>query len=330
MAAEPELAVLAAVEASLDGMLSLPVGARVLVAWSGGPDSTALAWACTVLARSGRLSSRAAHVDHGLRKESAREAEIVLRRAEELHLPCALLRPPVAPGPGAQARARRARYASLHAAARRTGSALVLTAHPRDDQEETVLMRLLRGAGVRGLRGILPRTREGLGRPLLEVRHATLEAALRNTGLASLEDPSNADRRFLRVRVRRELLPHLERRAPGVRDRLFALGEAARDLWQEAEPLLEGIHRGRALPCARLLALPAFCRGPALECWLGTGLSTPHVDGLVALARATPGTPARRSAPGAHTVHRIGGYLVAGPRSGPPDLDSAFAGVAPP
>ena len=327
--AEPEQALLAAVEASFDGILALPKGARVLVAWSGGPDSTALAWACATLAESGRCRCRTAHVDHGLRQESAKEAETVLERASELDLPCTLLRPPIASGPGAQARSRAARYAALHAEARRTGSVLVLTAHTRDDQVETVLMRLLRGAGARGLRGILALTREGLGRPLLEIPRSTVEAAIGSLGLAHLQDPSNADRRFLRVRVRHDLLPRLERCSPGVGDRLSALAEAAHRLWRDAEPLLDGIHPGRALPISRLLGLPPFCQGPALERWLETSLTTPHVEGLVALARALPGTPPRRSAPGAHTVHRVGGYLVAGPRKGPPDLDKAFGGVTP-
>jgi tRNA(Ile)-lysidine synthase len=318
-----------AVEASLFERLALPHGAHVLVAWSGGPDSSALAWACASLERAGRLRCFAAHVDHGLRKESVDEAETVLRRAAALELPCALLRPPLAKGPGAQARARAARYAALHAEARRTGSALVLTAHTRDDQAETVLMRLLRGAGVRGLRGILPVTIEGLGRPLLEVSRETVTAALESLGLPSIEDPSNKDRRFLRVRVRHELLPNLERSSPGATRRLVALADGARRLWREAEPLIEGIHPGRALPRSRLLNLPAFCHGPALERWLGSSLSTPHIEGLARLARGAPGSPSRRSAPGAHTVHRIGGYLVAGPREGPPDLERAFAGVAP-
>ena len=181
---------------------------RVGLAVSGGPDSLAL----LLLARDA-LPNRfeVATVDHGLRPEAAAEANLVAVLCGKLGIAHATLRPAVATTGNLQANARAARYAALGDWAKARGLAAIVTAHHLDDQAETLLMRLNRGAGVRGLAGMrgaasvpghpaLP-----LLRPLLGWRKAELEAIVAEAGIESARDPSNADPRFERVRVRESL-----------------------------------------------------------------------------------------------------------------------------
>lgn len=195
-----------------------------ILAVSGGPDSTALLylaarWSRRCEGRSPRLVS--VTVDHGLRATSADEAAQVARLAQRLgieHRAVQWAGP--RPVSGVQAAARRARYAILCDAASElategadTGDVAIVTAHTADDQAETLLMRLARGSGVDGLAAILPvrRIRHPLDpergpfillRPLLGVPHARLVASAGAAGLAYVDDPSNADTQFERVRVR--------------------------------------------------------------------------------------------------------------------------------
>lgn len=152
-----------------------------------------------------------ATVDHGLRAESATEAQAVAALCAARGLPHATLPLGLSAGPAIQARARAARYAALAGWADREGLAAIATAHHADDQAETMAMRLHRGAGVRGLAGMravatvpgapsLP-----LLRPLLDWRRAELAQVVAQAGLGALDDPSNRDPRFERVRVRQGL-----------------------------------------------------------------------------------------------------------------------------
>ena len=176
-------------------------GGRIGVAVSGGPDSLALLLlACA--ARPGAVE--AATVDHGLRAESAAEAETVERLCHRLGVPHATLRPANPIAGNLQSSARRARYALLDAWRRERGLDWVLTAHHADDQAETLLMRLNRGAGAAGLSGV--RARNGhLLRPLLGWRRAELEAVVAAAGIDAVSDPSNVDPRFDRARLRRDM-----------------------------------------------------------------------------------------------------------------------------
>jgi tRNA(Ile)-lysidine synthase len=180
-------------------------GARGLVlAVSGGPDSTAL---MSLVARwPARPPAVVVAVDHGLRPEAAEEARLAARNAEALGLPWRIMQAPPREGAGnLQDWARRARYACLAAAAREAGLDTIVTAHHREDQAETFLLRLARGSGVYGLAAMPEETTiEGirLVRPLLGVSRLALTREVEQSRLPTATDPSNADLRFERVRVR--------------------------------------------------------------------------------------------------------------------------------
>jgi len=188
--------------------------AALVLAVSGGPDSMALMWLAArwrgALANGPRLV--AVTVDHGLRQESAREARAVKAIARTLDIPHRTLRwRDEKPKAGLPEAARAARYRLLAGAARRAGASHVVTAHTRDDQAETVLMRLLRGSGLTGLAAMAPVSRRDgvlLARPLLEVPKARLVATLRAAGVPFSDDPTNRDPTFTRPRLR-ALLPAL-------------------------------------------------------------------------------------------------------------------------
>jgi tRNA(Ile)-lysidine synthase len=186
----------------------------LVLAVSGGPDSLALMWLAArwrrVLSRGPRLI--AVTVDHGLRPEAAREARDVKRLAHALDIPHRTLRwTGTKPKAGLPAAARAARYRLLAKAARAGGATHILTAHTRDDQAETLLMRILRGSGIAGLAAMARETeREGvwLARPLLDVPKSRLVATLGRAKIAFADDPTNQDLSFTRPRLR-ALMPAL-------------------------------------------------------------------------------------------------------------------------
>lgn len=222
----------------------------VILAVSGGPDSVALMrLAGRLLGRGGALPVTAATVDHGLRPDSAAEARQVEAWARDCSLPHRTLTWTGAkPRTGLQEAAREARYGLLAGLARELGASHVLTAHTRDDQAETVLMRLVRGSGIEGLAAMRPETPRGgvtLARPFLDLRKARLQATCAAAGWPCLQDPSNADPRFARARLRR-LMPVLEGEGLTA-ERLAALARRA----ARAEDAL-GLQAERALAAARL------------------------------------------------------------------------------
>jgi tRNA(Ile)-lysidine synthase len=180
----------------------------IVLAVSGGPDSIALMWLAArwrrALARGPRLI--AVTVDHGLRTEAAAEARQVKRLARSLNLPHRTLRWTGAkPKTGLPAAARAARYRLLVQAARANGATHVLTAHTRDDQAETLLMRMLRGSGIAGLAAMARESeRDGLllARPLLNVSKSQLIATLKKARISFADDPTNRDLNFTRPRIR--------------------------------------------------------------------------------------------------------------------------------
>jgi tRNA(Ile)-lysidine synthase len=180
---------------------------HVLAAVSGGSDSMALMGLLAQWARAQpHLTLSIATVDHGFRPEARAEAEFVAQTAEALGLSCTILtREGPVPDSGLQEAAREARYDLLYGCARAIDARVLVTAHHADDQAETVLMRLCHASGPSGLAGMrsdMPRGAVTLMRPFLNVPKARLAASLVELGLESLNDPSNADPRFERVRLR--------------------------------------------------------------------------------------------------------------------------------
>jgi tRNA(Ile)-lysidine synthase len=235
---------------ALRGTHAPPAGAGVAVAVSGGADSLALLHALRVLAGPRGWRLEAITVDHGLRPGSAEDAAFVVGQAKALGLGAHLvtlsaaeLEADRAAGPEGAARA--ARYRALRAALPRVGCELVATGHTLDDQAETVLLQLLRGAGVDGQAAMA--VRDGwLLRPLLGVRRAETRACCQALGLAWREDQSNADQRLLRNAVRLRVLPLLEELRPGATRALARAADLARHDREWLDPLVAGALAGVA------------------------------------------------------------------------------------
>jgi tRNA(Ile)-lysidine synthase len=203
----PEQALVDRFSADLDALIGSE--GSIGIAVSGGPDSLALLLLAAA-ARPGRIE--AATVDHALRPEAHAEAEMVEQLCARLNVPHSTLRAHWAevPETAIEERARKERYRLLGYWAEERGISAILTGHHADDQAETFLMRLSRGSGVRGLaairrRSIAPGTHVRLLRPLLGWGRAELEAICDEAGLAPARDPTNADERFERARLRRAL-----------------------------------------------------------------------------------------------------------------------------
>ena len=228
-------------------------GTAVACAVSGGADSTALA----LLAVEAGCVVTIVHVDHQLRSTSAADAALVQRTAAVLGVPCAVHTVAVGDGPNLEARARAARYGVLPPD--------VLTGHTADDQAETVLINLLRGAAASGLAGMRP----GPTRPLLGLRRADTVEVCRLAGMATADDESNADPRFVRNRVRHEVLPLLADVA--ARDLAPVLARQA-DLLRADDDLLDTLAAALDPTDARqLAAAPPPLARRAVRRWL-TGL----------------------------------------------------------
>ena len=218
-------------------------GERVLVACSGGVDSTVL---LHLLRFRNDLSLRisAAHFDHRMRPGSAGDARWVRGLARAWEVP--LVAGEAEAAPEGEDQARRARYAFLREARRATGSRRLLTAHHADDQAETVLFRVLRGTGIAGLGGIPERGPDGILRPLLPFRRGELLAYAERHRVPYLTDPTNRDPRFARNVLRHEILPRVEEAvAPGATPALLRLARLAareEEAWGSLLPgLLEGV-----------------------------------------------------------------------------------------
>lgn len=280
---------------------------RLLVAVSGGPDSVALLALASDWARlPGRPELFAATVDHGLREASAAEAEAVAALCRQLDVPHAVLRwSGPKPDSGIQERARKARYSLLAQHADLLGGAVLVTAHTLDDQAETMLMRMARGSGPAGLLGMRPRVRKGaveLARPLLGVPKARLIVTAEARGLAFIQDPSNADVRFERVRWR-ALMPVLAEEGLGA-ERLATLASRLGRIEAAIEhrvaallPVLEALEDGKAvrLDLAALaeepeeIVLRLIARGLEIASGDSAGENLPRLERLEACAFALTG-----------------------------------------
>jgi tRNA(Ile)-lysidine synthase len=202
----------------------LPAGSRLLVAVSGGPDSTALLHVLSTLASDRSWQLRVAHVNHHMRDGADADQDFVQRLAAELSLPFDAVSVDARAYSAEQhlspeAGARALRYNALFQILTAWPGDLVVTGHTRDDQAETILIRLLRGTGLTGLGAM--RLRSGsVVRPFLTMPRRTLTDYLHARNLPYRSDPSNLDLRYHRNRIRHEIIPGLERDFPGARNRL--------------------------------------------------------------------------------------------------------------
>jgi tRNA(Ile)-lysidine synthase len=273
------------------GLHPQAASAALSVAFSGGEDSTALLGLLAQLPPV-RARLRALHIDHGLHAESRSWVRLCRATCRALQVPFVTRRLdlPRTPGQSLEALARNGRYAAL-AALLRPGE-LLLTAHHLDDQLETVLLQLLRGAGLPGLAAmpaVMPLGAGWLVRPLLPVSRAALRTWVRQSALTCVTDPSNADDALDRNFLRHRVLPQILERWPGA---VATVTRSARHLAQ-AQDLLDGMAcadvaraaDGAALSVAALRALPLPRRRNALRFWIAqSGAAVPDTRRLEEIA----------------------------------------------
>jgi tRNA(Ile)-lysidine synthase len=305
-------------------------GDAVLVAVSGGPDSVALLHLFAARATAWRLRLGVAHLDHGLRKESEQDADFIRQLAARLSLTLHAERADVRDLQrrwrlSIEAAGRKARYRFFQETAGRHGYGKVALAHHADDNAETFLLNLLRGSGRLGLGG-MPPMREGCYiRPLIRATRTDILEYLERGNLPALTDPTNADRGFLRNRIRHELIPLLERYyRPGVRAVLARSAEVLRDEegWIESlvQPIFEGLVMARrpgrlTLGAAALRGLAPAVQRRAVRLGLrgiqdGLGrLALVHIEAILALAKR-PGDGGPLHLPGGLRVRRQGDALT--------------------
>ena len=308
-------------------------GQTVVVGLSGGADSVALLDVVAQLAARRGFRVVAAHLDHGLRASSAADAAFCRDLCARLGVPLEVGTADVkgrarAEKGGTEEAARHARYAFLRQVKDAHGAVAVAVAHTLDDQAETFLLRLLRGAGSAGLGAMRPVNGDIL-RPMLEATRKHVVAHLEARGLPHREDESNADLSFLRNRARRELLPYLEQKFnPRVRQALAraasVLAEEAGVLAEEGDCLMRAAGDGRETEDGSVVmdrtAITSTTRALAravIRCALEQtgglrGIGLEHVDRVVALAGAASGK--RVPLPGGREAVVEFHYLRVGPR----------------
>lgn len=250
----------------LDRCTFPPPGEPARCAVSGGADSTALA----VLAAAAGCVVECAHVDHGLRPGSGDEADLVAGLARALGASFISLRVEVADGPDLERRARDARRGVLGPG--------TLYGHTADDQAESVLLALLRGAGPTGLAGIAPE-----GHPILDLRRRETEALCAALELPRFDDPTNGDLRFRRNRVRHEVLPLLCDVAE--RDVVPLLVRAARHQRDVTEVLTEAATAVDPTDAAALRRLPRAIAAEAVRGWWRGATGSPYAPDAAAVDR---------------------------------------------
>jgi tRNA(Ile)-lysidine synthase len=258
-------------------------GEGVIVAFSGGPDSTALLWGMSRLAAERGFRLAAAHLDHAMDPGSAGRAAAAARLAAALSVPLIAGRASTAstgPAESAEAAGRRARYEFLARVREAFGARWIATAHHRDDQAETVLLRLLFGSGLEGLAGIRP-IHGAVVRPLLALPRAQLLEAVAAAGLAAVDDPTNRVLSVPRNRVRHRLLPHLMAEDAELPVRLARLAARARTATRALDRVWSGrlaaapVEGGIAVGRAAVEALPTDVY-PAVFAWLHRQAGAPY------------------------------------------------------
>ena len=293
-------------------------GDTVIVAASGGADSSALAAALLPECEAKSITVVPLIVDHGLQKNSADVAHEAKKELTKLGYEIIEIRKiSVEITDGVEASARRARYAALNEVAKSHNAVAIFLGHTKDDQAETVLLGLARGSGTRSLSGMAQRI-DNYRRPLLSITRAQTEAACEEAGIKFWRDPHNQSMEFTRVRVRENVLPMMEKEiGPGVTDALTrsarllrddadALDQWADEVFDELDPISLDIATLETLPRAirsRVLRKAIYLAGAP-----SGSLSADHIEPVESLVTAWKGQGAI-SLPGGVTVARISGRL---------------------
>lgn len=320
---------IATLQRALDAAPPVPL----CVAYSGGPDSTALLHALAQVPDARARGLRAMHIDHGLHAHSADWAKHCATFCRSLALPLTIVKVAVddARGEGIEAAARRARYAAF--AGNLTAGEWLVLAHHRDDQIETVLLKLLRGAGPEGLGGMRVLRTFGAGslwRPLLETPRTVIANYLIQNDIDAIDDPSNADHRITRNWLRHALLPSIHEHQPEAGAAILHAAElcrAAADYLATAAATAGATLTAAdgTLAAAGWLALPGALQAPVLDTWLrARNLPTPPDRARAELASQIVNAARDRvptvNWPGAE-VRVWRGRLYADPPSQPVPLD---------
>ena len=304
-------------------LADLNAGDTVLVAVSGGADSSALAAGLLAEAKTKTIRAIAVVIDHALQPNSA---DVAMNTKAELsklgYTNIEIKRIKVEITDGMEASARRARYAALNEIATSTNAVAIFLGHTKDDQAETVLLGLARGSGTRSLSGMAERI-DKYRRPLLSITRSQTEAACKEVGIKYWNDPHNQSMEYARVRVREKVLPMMEAEiGPGITDALTRSARILRDdadaLDQWAEEVLEEIDLAEMDPIEMdietLANLPRAIRSRVIRKAIylagapSGSLSAEHLEPVEALVTAWKGQGAV-SLPGGVTIARISGRL---------------------
>ncbi len=285
------------VEAVREFLASNDVRGPIVAAVSGGPDSTALLLA---LAEQSELTIVAAHINHHLRDAESDGDEAFVRDLSHrlgvpMHVADGSLDPESIRRQGIEAAAREVRHARLQEIRAAVHASHVATAHQKNDQAETLLMRLMTGSGLAGLRAIHPIRDDGVIRPLLEVTREDIDAFLRERGVTARIDRSNSDPRFLRNRIR-ALLAQFD---PQVIENLASVARQARVQWAVMERLLDVVDSG--VGSATQTRFPSFPDDP----WLRQALLHRHIRRLDSSVRDVSAADLRRLAAQLGSLERV-------------------------
>ena len=304
--------------AALHKLLPDTSGLRIGVACSGGPDSVALLSALLAITPLRDYRLRVLHVNHGLRPESGQEQDMLQTLCQQWRVPLSVKK--LQPPPdlkGIEAWAREARYAFFQESLAVAPLDYIATAHTQDDQAETVLFRLMRGSARRGIAGIPPMRDNWLLRPFLHCSRQEIDAYTKEKKLPYVIDPSNADLRFTRNKIRHVLLPFLEQEfSPQVRRHLASLAETTREEEDWLEELTTNarahiIGPDDSLSLTALDREPAALRSRILRQWVeggAQGLKAVHVRRLRELGEGK--IQGRVELPGRRAVVRQGTRLM--------------------
>lgn len=297
-------------------------GEKIIVACSGGADSLALSFALAAEAKKRAIQLLGVTVDHQLQSGSGEQARRVVEQLQSMGIElCEIVKVKVSLTDGMEASARRARYEALDAACERYGVKKVFLGHTRDDQAESVLLGLARGSGTRSLSAMAVESGKYL-RPLLGITRAQTISACQEEGLIAWNDPANDDPKYLRSRVRTQVLPFLEEKiGPGIaaalarsaallRDDADALDGWAMSEFEKLDPSSMDIAALTLLPRAvrtRVIRAAIYANGAPQG-----SISLEHINPIEALVTSWSGQGVV-SLPGGVKVERLSGRLSLSP-----------------